>query len=126
MLVEIAHAYSLPPKVSQELSKRQEGLSREVRAISWRAQQRLHRRFARLPLRGLHWNKVVIAVARELTAFIWRQEYEHTLPAGKPLTLLDPTGALSEGRSTSRHTLPFRQPTCFTPQKNRNGRGLPR
>lgn len=71
MLVEIAHAYSLPPKVSKELSRRQEGLSRDVRAISWRAQQRLHRRFVRLTLRGLHWNKVVIAVARELTAFIW-------------------------------------------------------
>jgi transposase len=83
MLVEIAHAYSLPPKVSMELSKRQQGLSREVRAISWRAQHRLHRRFLRLTLRGLHWNKVIIAVARELTAFIWELAQ---LMAGHPRT----------------------------------------
>lgn len=71
MLVEVAHHYRLPPKISKELSRRQEGLDREVRAVSWRAQNRLHRRFARLALRGLHRNKVVVAVARELAAFIW-------------------------------------------------------
>ncbi len=71
MLVEAAHHYRYPPKVSKELSKRQEGLSRDVRAVSWRAQERLHRRFCRLSLRGVHRNKVVIAIARELVAFIW-------------------------------------------------------
>lgn len=71
MLVEVAHHYRLPPKISKELSRRQEGLDREVRAVSWRAQNRLHRRFARLSLRGLHRNKVVVAIARELAAFIW-------------------------------------------------------
>lgn len=71
MLVEVAHHYRLPPKISKELSGRQEGLDREVRAVSWRAQNRLHRRFCRLALRGLHRNKVVVAVARELAAFIW-------------------------------------------------------
>ena len=71
MLVEAAHHYHYPPKVSKELSKRQEGLSREVRAVSWRAQERLHRRFWRLLKRGVHRNKVVIAIARELTAFVW-------------------------------------------------------
>lgn len=71
MLVEVAHHYRYPPKVSKELSLRQEGLSRDVRAVSWRAQERLHRRFSRLLLRGVHPNKVVIAIARELLAFIW-------------------------------------------------------
>ena len=46
-------------------------MSRDVRAVSWRAQERLHRRFSRLLLRGVHPNKVVIAIARELLAFIW-------------------------------------------------------
>lgn len=71
MLVEAAHHYRCPPKVSKELSRRQEGLSREVRAVSWRAQERLYRRFWRLQRRGVHRNKVVIAIARELTAFVW-------------------------------------------------------
>lgn len=71
MLVEVAHHYRLSPKVSAPLSHRQEGLSREIRDLSWRAQERLHRRFHRLSLRGVHHNKVVVAVARELCAFIW-------------------------------------------------------
>ena len=71
MLVEVAHHYRMPPKVSKELSHRQTGLSRDVRGVSWRAQTRLSRRFSRLVLRGLHRNKVVVAIARELVAFIW-------------------------------------------------------
>ena len=52
LLVECAQHYASPPKVSKELSRRQEGQSQEVRAISWRAQNRLHRRYRRLLARG--------------------------------------------------------------------------
>lgn len=90
MLVEVAHHYRLAPKVSKELSHRQEALSREVRALSWRTQERLHRRFTRLTLRGLHHNKVTVAIARELTAFIWELarilEKEKNTPANGPQT----------------------------------------
>jgi transposase len=71
MLIEVAQHYRLAPKVSMHLSKRQEGLSRAVRELGWRAQLRLHRRHARLKLRGLHHNKVTVAIARELVGFIW-------------------------------------------------------
>ena len=60
-----------PPKVSKELSRRQEGQSAEVRAISWRAQNRLHRRYTRLLARRLQRNKAIVAIARELCGFIW-------------------------------------------------------
>lgn len=86
MLVEAAQHYRYPPKVSRELSLRQEGLGRDVRAVSWRAQERLHRRFCRLLLRGVHPNKVVIAIARELVAFIWElaQVFEKERAAADP------------------------------------------
>ena len=71
ILIEAAYHYRQAPKVSKELSHRQEGLSREVRAVSWRAQNRLHRRYVKLSLRGLHRNKITVAIARELAAFIW-------------------------------------------------------
>jgi transposase len=71
MLVECAHHYAKPPKVSPPLSVRQEGQSKEVKELSWRAQNRLHDRFARLSMRQLHRSKVVVAVARELCGFIW-------------------------------------------------------
>jgi hypothetical protein len=42
-----------------------------VRDIAWRAQRRLCARYRRLQARGVHQNKICIAIARELTAFIW-------------------------------------------------------
>jgi transposase len=71
LLVECAGHYALPPKVSKELSRRQEGQSREVCALSWKAQNRLHRRFARLLARRLCYAKAKVAVARELCGFVW-------------------------------------------------------
>ena len=71
LLVECAQHYAAPPKVSKELSRRQEGQSQQVRAISWRAQNRLHQRYTRLLARRLHRNKAIVAIARELCGFIW-------------------------------------------------------
>ncbi len=71
MLIEAAGSYRLPPRVSPELSKRQAGLSKAVREVSWRAQNRLHKRYHRLKRRGLHENKIKVAIARELLGFLW-------------------------------------------------------
>lgn len=71
LLVECAQHYALPPKVSKELSRRQQDQPQPVRALSWKAQNRLHRRFNRLSARRLHRNKIKVAVARELCGFLW-------------------------------------------------------
>jgi transposase len=71
LLVECAQHYAAPPKVSAQLSRRQQGQPREVRAISWRAQNRLHHRYTRLLGRRLQRNKAIVAIARELCGFIW-------------------------------------------------------
>jgi len=71
LLVECAQHYATPPKVSKELSRRQEGQPAQVRAISWRAQNRLHRRYRCLLGRRLQRNKTIVAIARELCGFIW-------------------------------------------------------
>jgi hypothetical protein len=71
MLVECAQHYLLPPKVSKELSARQEGASREVKHLSWKAQTRLHERYRALLGRRMNKSKVVVAVARELSGFVW-------------------------------------------------------
>src|SRR5204863_9542281 len=70
-LVDCAQHYATPPKVSQDLSRRQQGQPQEVRAISWRAQHRLHSRYTRLLGRRLQRNKAMVAIARELCGFIW-------------------------------------------------------
>jgi transposase len=71
LLIEAAQHYRLPPKISKELSKRQEHLSKEIKACSWKAQTRLHSRMMRLSARGKLKNKVTVAVARELAGFVW-------------------------------------------------------
>ena len=78
MLIECATHYQYDAKVSETLSRRQTGQSREIKAISWRAQNRLCYRFRRLAARRLHRNKVVVAVARELIAFIWEMHHQVT------------------------------------------------
>jgi transposase len=71
ILIEAAWTYRQAPKVSRYLTQRQEGLPREVKELSWRAQNRLSHKYRKLRARGVHENKVVVAVARELVAFLW-------------------------------------------------------
>lgn len=71
LLVECSQHYAAPPKVSKELSRRQEGQSRDIRALSWKTQNRLHARFVALLARRVPRNKALVAVARELCGFIW-------------------------------------------------------
>ena len=72
LLIEAAQHYRLVPKISKELSARQEGLSEDIKACSWAAQTRLYRRMMQLLVRGKQRNKVAVAVARELSGFVWR------------------------------------------------------
>jgi hypothetical protein len=70
-LVEAAHHYRVAPRVSREMQVRQAGQTKEVRAIAFKAQERLHGRF-RIMIG--HHKKVVVAVAalaRELCGFVW-------------------------------------------------------
>jgi transposase len=70
-LIECAQHYALPPKISKELSKRQEHQPQRIKELSWKAQIRLHHRFWMLMQRGICRQIAVVAVARELCGFIW-------------------------------------------------------
>lgn len=72
LLIEAAQHYRLSPKVSKELSARQQGLNKEIKTCSWKAQTRLHKRMSQLLARGKERNKVIVAVARELCGFVWQ------------------------------------------------------
>lgn len=69
--VEASWHYRHNPRVGKKLSQRQNGLSEEIKQISWRAQNRLHRKYATLMVKGKPRQKAVVAVARELLGFIW-------------------------------------------------------
>jgi transposase len=70
-LVEGAWAYRFPAKVSKLLQLRLERVPREIQDISWKAQVRLCKRYRRLLARGKETNKVTVAIAREMAAFVW-------------------------------------------------------
>lgn len=71
VLVEAAHAYRYPARVSRPLLKRQEGLAQPICDIAWKAQVRLCGRYRRLAGRGKAINTVITAIARELAGFMW-------------------------------------------------------
>lgn len=70
-LIEGAWAYRYPTKVSRHLPLRLEELPKAIQDISWKAQVRLCTRFRPLTARGKHANQVVVAIAREMAAFVW-------------------------------------------------------
>ena len=71
LLVESAWHYHRTPNIGAPLHRRQDGQPDHILAISNRAQQRLHRVHRKMRARGKAPNVTVVAMARELTCFLW-------------------------------------------------------
>lgn len=71
LLVEAAWSYQHPARVSPEIQRRHQGIPKPIVDRAWDAQVRLCRRYRKLVARGKQKNIAVIAVARELSGFIW-------------------------------------------------------
>ena len=71
LIVEAAWAYRYKPQVSRIIEKRHAGLPKPIIDRAWDAHLRLCKRFRKLSARGKHHNVALVAVARELTGFIW-------------------------------------------------------
>ena len=84
MLCESAQAYRRPPKISAQLSQRQHGQPQDVKALSWRMQNRLSKRYQRLRARGIRDAKCIVAIARELSGFLWELQVKLNLPIPAP------------------------------------------
>ena len=95
MLIECTQHYRKSPNISPALTRRQEGQNAEVKALSWRTQNRLHKRYRHLKARQLNENKAIVAVARELCAFIWEMQNKCGLPLPGPSPQAPGTGKLS-------------------------------
>lgn len=71
ILIESAWCYRYSARLSRPVAERQLEQPKAVRDIAWRAQLRLCSRYRRLCARGMHSNKICVAVARELAGFLW-------------------------------------------------------
>ena len=76
VLVEAAWGYRHQPSLWGALRRRQQGVSERIKAIAWKAQLRLHRRYQRLQARGKPRQYVTTVVARELVGFLWAVAFE--------------------------------------------------
>ncbi len=71
LLVESAWTYRFPARMSRLLQERQDGLTKAVCDIAWKAQVRLCARYRKLMARGKRQAIVTVAIAREMAAFLW-------------------------------------------------------
>ena len=72
VLVEAAWHYRHPPhRTGETIRKRREGQSPEVIETARKAEVRLYRKFTRMVMRGKRTTVAAVAVARELTGFVW-------------------------------------------------------
>lgn len=77
ILVEAAWHYRHPPRVSHALRARRRGQPGSATAIADKCQSRLYRRFRHLTAHGKPSTKAVVAVARELSGFLWAALIAH-------------------------------------------------
>jgi transposase len=79
MLVECSWSYQYPPRVGRAKQPKVDAAPPSVRAIAWKAQCRLNRRYRALIRRGKPKTVAITAVARELAGFIWALGREITI-----------------------------------------------
>lgn len=73
IVVESSWCYRHRPNICGFLLKRQKALQLDpdIKAIAWKAQWRLHKRYKHLEARGKNKPQIVTAIGRELLGFIW-------------------------------------------------------
>jgi hypothetical protein len=71
LLVEAAWHQRFRPALSLPLRRRREGQPTRVLAIADRAQERLSARYRRMSAAGKTSPKIIVAMARELTGYLW-------------------------------------------------------
>ena len=75
-LVEGAWASRSPATIRRHLQRRLEKGPQAIQALSWQAQGRLCKRYRQLSARGKNPHQVLVAIARELRAFMWAMAQE--------------------------------------------------
>ena len=132
MLVEVASALPAQPAGESDHRCAPGSAAQAVTDIAWAAQLRLNAKFKRLTARRVVRTKAVVAVARELTGFVWaigrevklglagrcgrarggRRRHEHRASAGH--------AAPEAGGRSSTHPRPFPPSGKEEPQRRSN------
>jgi len=81
MLVEAAWSNRFPARISRDQLLRQEQLAASIRAIAWKAQERLCLQYRKLSRAGKPITTVTTAIARQLAGFVWMIAHEVSMPS---------------------------------------------
>src|ERR1700690_1051796 len=71
LLIEAAHSYRFPARITRHKLTVVDAVPEAVRAIAWKAQTRLCQRYRQMVAKGKPKPVVVTAIARELAGFVW-------------------------------------------------------
>jgi transposase len=100
-LIEGAWASRYPANVSRHLQWRLEKVPQTLQDISWKAQVRLCKRCRPLRARGTHANQGVVALARELIAFMWAMARPRSVTPESRVRMI-PESRVHKGANSNR------------------------
>jgi transposase len=125
VLIEAAHSYRFPARVSRHKLPAVDAVPEAVRAIAWKAQTRLCQRYRQMLARGKLTSIVVTAIARELAGFVWSMAcVTSDLPAKPAATTaasdkVCPTGSTSGSDMRPRRPLQAKRRRAGRPEQTR-------
>ncbi len=124
-LNQCAQHFRKAPRISPALTTRQEGQSDAVKALSWRMQNRLHSRYIKLKARGKTETKIIVAIARELSAYLWEIQNKLNLPIpGPAIPAINPTDTDTGTKAHGNPTIsPLNPPRGTSPLPSPRGSG---
>jgi transposase len=125
-LIEAAQHYRLPARLTPSIQARQHGQSQAVRAIAWKAQQRLHGRYHHLKAKGKKTQVVVTAIARELAGFVWAIACTALGKAPTPRASKPEAPALSANKSRQKKTYQLKPAVKYSASRKASRPAAPR
>jgi transposase len=106
LLIEAAHSYRFPARVTRHKLVAVDAVPEAVREITWKAQTRLCQRYRHMMAKGKLRQVVVTAIARELAGFVWSIACITTDPPAKSVTVTMASEEVRPPVSTGRSRAP--------------------
>jgi transposase len=123
LLIEAAHSYRLPARIARNKLAAVDAVPEAVRAVAWKAQTRLCRRYRYMMARGKLTQVIVTAIARELAGFVWCIACLTSDPPATGAAVAASSPQACQDNSTAGARPPRRQPLKGAARRARSGQG---
>jgi transposase len=117
LLIEAAHSYRFPARVTRRQLAGVDTVPGAVREIAWKAQTRLCQRYRHMVAKGKPTPVIVTAIARELAGFVWSVACITSDPPAKTSAAAITSDRASPTQSTDQSQVPRRQPLKVTTRR---------